>query len=98
MLWCRWIYRTKFTYEGVGEHHKARLVSKGSSQQEDINYSKTFSLVVKMNLLGCFMIMCILLNVGEFRPRVRLDLTNKNPKALTYQSSTRQKKVSPKMQ
>jgi hypothetical protein len=33
-----------------------------------------------------FMLACILPNNGEFRPRFYLDLTNKNPKALTYQS------------
>jgi hypothetical protein len=29
----------------------------------------------------------VLLNVGEFRPKVYLELTNKNPRASTYQSS-----------
>jgi hypothetical protein len=38
-------------------------------------------------VLGHFMLVCILLNVGGIRHRVRQELTNKIPKASTYQSS-----------
>jgi hypothetical protein len=33
----------------------------------------------------------VLLNTGEFRPRVHPELTNKNPRASTYQSSAKVK-------
>jgi hypothetical protein len=46
---CRWIYRTKFSSEGVVERHKAHLVVKGFSQQESIDYTETFAPVAKMN-------------------------------------------------
>lgn len=46
---CLWVYKTKFTFEGVVECHKAHLVVKGFSQQEEIDYNETFSLVEKMN-------------------------------------------------
>jgi hypothetical protein len=64
-------------------------VDKGFSQVEGIDYSETFSLVSQMNsiMLDNFMLVCILPLVGGFRPMVHLELTNKNPKALTYQSS-----------
>ena len=46
---CRWVYRTKFTSNGVVERHESCLVAKGFSQQEGIDYMKSFSPVSKMN-------------------------------------------------
>jgi hypothetical protein len=47
----RWVYKTKFSFEGLVEYHKARLVVKGFSQKEGINYTEIFSLVAKMNYI-----------------------------------------------
>ena len=44
----QWVYKTKFTFEGVVEHHKAELVVKIFSQQESINYTDTFDTIAKM--------------------------------------------------
>eukprot|EP00253_Pinus_taeda_P035364 PITA_35364 len=46
---CKWIYRTKYGLDGKADKHKARLVAKGFSQVEGIFYTKTFSVVSKMN-------------------------------------------------
>jgi hypothetical protein len=37
------------------------------------------------------MLVCVLLNTRDFRPRVHPELNNKNPKASTYQSSAKVK-------
>jgi hypothetical protein len=46
---------------------------------------------VKNDVGVLFMLVCSLLNVGDFRPKVRPELTNRNPRALEYQSSTKVK-------
>jgi len=54
---CRWVFKTKKDSQGNIERHKTRLIAKGFTQREGINYAKTFSLVSKKDLFQVIMIL-----------------------------------------
>ena len=47
----KWVYKTKRNAKEEIERHEARLVAKGYSQKDDINYDEVFALVARLKTI-----------------------------------------------
>ena len=72
LVGCKWVYKLKLHSDGSIARYKARLVDKGFHQQPGIDYTETFSPVVKLATVRLILTIAV-----SFRWSLRqLDISN----------------------
>ncbi|KAA3464207.1 Retrovirus-related Pol polyprotein from transposon TNT 1-94 [Gossypium australe] len=73
---CNWIFKKKRNAEGKMETHKARLVRKGYTQKEGIDYNGTFSLVAMLKSIHILLSIIAALDYEIWQMYVKLAFLN----------------------
>ena len=60
LVGCKWVFRTKYNIDGSVSKYKARLVAKGFHQRASIDYSETFSHVVKSSTVRVILSLAVM--------------------------------------
>lgn len=50
-IFCKWVYKIKKRPNGLVKRYKTWLVAQGFSQQYELDYNRTFSLVAKLTIV-----------------------------------------------
>ena len=53
---CKWVYKIKYHFDGTVERHKVRVVSKGFTQLEGLDFVYTFAPVAKLTTLHLLLV------------------------------------------
>lgn len=69
---CKWVFKIKILPTGDLDKYKARLVAKGFNQQYGVDYSQTFSLVIKTTTIR----LVLDIAVRKAWPITQLDVNN----------------------
>ena len=93
---CKWVLRRKLKPDGSIEKFKARLVTKGLKQKEDIDFFDTFSPITKVTSIRLFIAIATIHNLMIHQMDVKTTFLNEDlekeihmdqPKGLTMLSN-----------
>ena len=81
---CKWVYKTKRDSLGNIERYKVRLVTKGFTQKEGIDYTKTFSPVSKKHSLRIILALVAHFDLELQKMDVKITFLNGDLKEKVY--------------
>nr|GEU53720.1 retrovirus-related Pol polyprotein from transposon TNT 1-94 [Tanacetum cinerariifolium] len=80
----KWVFRNKKDEHEIVTKNKERLVTQGYSQEERINYDKTFAPVARMEAIKIFLAFATYMNFIVFQMDVKSDFLNGKLKEEVY--------------
>jgi len=75
---CKWMFKSKRDATGEIVCHKVRLVIRGFSQVQGVNFEKTFALVAKFTTIRCILALGALLDLEMHHMNVKTAFLNGN--------------------
>jgi len=75
---CKWLFKCEYNSNGTIAHLKARLVARRFIQHQNVDFSKPFSLVVKMTSLRALISLTVTHNFYIFQMDVTIIFLHDN--------------------
>ena len=87
---CKWIFKRKIRVDGQVETYKARLVTKGFSQRQGIDYDETFSLVAMIKSIRILLIIVTYYNYEIWQIDLKIIFLNSNLEEEVYMTQSKE--------